>query len=161
MGSSQYAGRIYAVSSSPHSSDPGNPTLPGSLFAGKYRIEKILGQGGMGMVLAARHLGLDEPVAIKVLLPAMREVPGDCKQAVCDGDGNTIKGHDDTDVPTDDEVCTDDSCFGGAPVHVPAALGRSTARSRAPRRSTFAAIPSARASSAMPTPTDPTARYAP
>jgi serine/threonine-protein kinase len=64
------------VSSSPLGSDPTNPTLPGSLFAGKYRVEKVLGQGGMGMVLAARHLGLDEPVAIKVLLPAMMEVSG-------------------------------------------------------------------------------------
>jgi serine/threonine-protein kinase len=30
----------------------------------------------MGMILGARHLGLDEPVAIKVLLPAMLEIPG-------------------------------------------------------------------------------------
>jgi len=30
----------------------------------------------MGMVLAARHLGLDEPVAIKVLLPSMMQVAG-------------------------------------------------------------------------------------
>jgi serine/threonine-protein kinase len=50
--------------------------VPGSIFAGKYRIEKVLGRGGMGLVLAARHLGLDEPVAIKVLLPAMMEVAG-------------------------------------------------------------------------------------
>ena len=64
------------MSSSPLISDQTDPTLPGSLFAGKYRVEKILGQGGMGMVLAARHLGLDEPVAIKVLLPAMMQVPG-------------------------------------------------------------------------------------
>ena len=64
------------MTSSPLVPDTSNPTLPGSLFAGKYRVEKILGQGGMGMVLAARHLGLDEPVAIKVLLPAMMQVPG-------------------------------------------------------------------------------------
>jgi serine/threonine-protein kinase len=64
------------VSSSPFASDPNNPTLPGSVFAGKYRIEAVLGQGGMGIVLAARHLGLDEPVAIKVLLPAMMQVAG-------------------------------------------------------------------------------------
>jgi serine/threonine-protein kinase len=64
------------VSSSPSASDPSNPTLPGSIFAGKYRIEKVLGQGGMGIVLAAHHLNLDEPVAIKVLLPAMMEVAG-------------------------------------------------------------------------------------
>jgi serine/threonine protein kinase len=30
----------------------------------------------MGLVLAARHVGLDEPVAIKVLLPTMMAVPG-------------------------------------------------------------------------------------
>ena len=64
------------MSSPPLVSDPNNPLLPDSIFAGKYRVEKILGQGGMGMVLAARHLGLDEPVAIKVLLPAMMQVPG-------------------------------------------------------------------------------------
>lgn len=64
------------MTSSPSIPDQPDPTLPGSLFAGKYRVEKILGQGGMGMVLAARHLGLDEPVAIKVLLPAMMQVPG-------------------------------------------------------------------------------------
>ena len=40
---------------------------PGSVLAGKYRIERVLGQGGMGVVLGARHLHLDEPVAIKVL----------------------------------------------------------------------------------------------
>jgi serine/threonine-protein kinase len=64
------------VSSTPFTSDPGDPTLPGSIFAGKYRVEKVLGRGGMGIVLAARHLGLDEPVAIKVLLPAMMQVAG-------------------------------------------------------------------------------------
>jgi serine/threonine-protein kinase len=64
------------LSGSSSAFDPVDPTLPGSIFAGKYRIEKVLGRGGMGLVLAARHLGLDEPVAIKVLLPAMMEVAG-------------------------------------------------------------------------------------
>jgi serine/threonine-protein kinase len=41
----------------------------GDIFAGKYRIERVLGEGGMGVVLAARHLHLDERVAIKFLLP--------------------------------------------------------------------------------------------
>jgi len=40
---------------------------PGSVIAGKYRIERVLGKGGMGVVLGAWHLHLDEPVAIKVL----------------------------------------------------------------------------------------------
>lgn len=33
----------------------------------KYRIDRILGRGGMGVVARATHLGLDEPVAIKAL----------------------------------------------------------------------------------------------
>ncbi len=39
----------------------------GSIVAGKLRIERILGEGGMGVVAAATHLQLDQPVAIKVL----------------------------------------------------------------------------------------------
>jgi serine/threonine protein kinase len=41
----------------------------GQLLAGKYRIERVLGQGGMGVVVAAHHLVLDQVVAIKFLLP--------------------------------------------------------------------------------------------
>jgi serine/threonine protein kinase len=43
----------------------------GDVLAGKYRIEKVLGVGGMGVVVAARHLQLETKVAIKFLLPAM------------------------------------------------------------------------------------------
>src|SRR6185437_2788816 len=61
-------------------SSPGGPMTPeawvGRTIAGKYRVETLLGKGGMGLVLHARHLRLDEEVAIKVLLPAMLEVPG-------------------------------------------------------------------------------------
>ncbi len=37
----------------------------GEVLAGKYRIERLLGVGGMGVVVAARHLELDQLVAIK------------------------------------------------------------------------------------------------
>jgi hypothetical protein len=42
----------------------------GQIVAGKYRVERVLGIGGMGVVVAAHHLQLDEKVAIKFLLGA-------------------------------------------------------------------------------------------
>jgi len=47
----------------------------GSVIRGKYRIDRILGKGGMGVVVGAQHLALDQRVAIKFLLPAMLEHP--------------------------------------------------------------------------------------
>jgi serine/threonine-protein kinase len=44
---------------------------PGTVIGGKYRVERLLGSGGMGAVVAARHVELQQPVAIKVLLPAV------------------------------------------------------------------------------------------
>jgi len=40
---------------------------PGYLIAGKYELESLLGQGGMGAVWKARNVALDSRVAIKVL----------------------------------------------------------------------------------------------
>jgi eukaryotic-like serine/threonine-protein kinase len=47
----------------------------GEVLAGKYRVEKVLGVGGMGVVVAARHIRLDTKVAIKFLLPEMLTTP--------------------------------------------------------------------------------------
>src|SRR5436190_6059495 len=54
---------------SPDNPDVAPGVREGDTLAGKYRIEKILGAGGMGVVVAARHVDLDERVAIKFLLP--------------------------------------------------------------------------------------------
>ena len=39
----------------------------GDLLAGKYRVQRILGEGGMGMVVAAHHELLHQDVAVKLL----------------------------------------------------------------------------------------------
>jgi serine/threonine-protein kinase len=48
------------------------PTTPllvraGTVVAGKFRVERVLAEGGMGVVVAATHLQLDRPVALKFL----------------------------------------------------------------------------------------------
>src|SRR5450755_3641434 len=45
----------------------------GQVLAGKYRVEQVLGQGGMGVVVAATHLQLGQLFALKFLLPHMCE----------------------------------------------------------------------------------------
>ena len=42
---------------------------PGDIIAGKYRVERTLGAGGMGVVVAARHLALGELVTLKFMRP--------------------------------------------------------------------------------------------
>ncbi len=47
----------------------------GDVLLGKYVVEKVLGMGGMGVVVAAHHRQLDERVALKFLLPEAAESP--------------------------------------------------------------------------------------
>jgi serine/threonine protein kinase len=51
--------------------DPQSAGVPraGDVIAAKYRVERVLGVGGMGIVLAVTHLQLGEAYAIKCLLP--------------------------------------------------------------------------------------------
>lgn len=49
--------------------------LVGSILLGKYRVERVLGQGGMGVVVAARHEQLGELFAIKMMLPDALRYP--------------------------------------------------------------------------------------
>jgi serine/threonine-protein kinase len=44
------------------------PVAPGDVLAGKYRVDRVLGVGGMGVVVAATHLQLDQRVALKFML---------------------------------------------------------------------------------------------
>ncbi|AKV01286.1 serine/threonine protein kinase [Labilithrix luteola] len=47
---------------------PKAPVTIGSVVADKYRIDEVLGAGGMGIVMAATHLGLGQRVALKFLV---------------------------------------------------------------------------------------------
>jgi serine/threonine protein kinase len=49
--------------------EPPLPVSPGDVVAGKYRVERVLGRGGMGFVVAARHEQIGHMVALKLLLP--------------------------------------------------------------------------------------------
>jgi eukaryotic-like serine/threonine-protein kinase len=59
--------RRVAEGTDPQASDPGAPAI-GSVLGGKYRLERLIGRGGMGFVFAARHLTTGRPVAIKWMM---------------------------------------------------------------------------------------------
>ena len=46
-----------------------SPVKPGDMLAGKYRVERLLGMGNMGVVVAATHIALKQRVALKFMLP--------------------------------------------------------------------------------------------
>jgi len=47
----------------------------GQILAGKYRVDRVLGEGGMGVVVKAMHVALEQPVAIKLLREEVRDKP--------------------------------------------------------------------------------------
>jgi serine/threonine protein kinase len=51
----------------PEANESTAPYTPGDTIAAKYRLEKLLGEGGMGAVWAAHNVALDSRVAIKLI----------------------------------------------------------------------------------------------
>jgi serine/threonine protein kinase len=64
---------VYAPESNTFSPDD---YAVGQIISGRFRVEHVIGVGSMGVVLAARHLELDERVAIKFIRPEMQQLPG-------------------------------------------------------------------------------------
>jgi serine/threonine-protein kinase len=48
---------------------------PGAVLAGKYAVVRLIGRGGMGVVLEAQHLRLGQRVALKLLKSTYRAMP--------------------------------------------------------------------------------------
>jgi eukaryotic-like serine/threonine-protein kinase len=51
------------------------PIREGEIVDGKYRVTRVLAEGGMGVVVAAQHLKLDQRVALKFMLPSLTRSP--------------------------------------------------------------------------------------
>jgi serine/threonine protein kinase/tetratricopeptide (TPR) repeat protein/TolB-like protein len=63
------------VGSRPASFKSGSAHRVGDLLAGRYRISKLLGEGGMGAVYKAHDVELDRPIALKVIRPELANQP--------------------------------------------------------------------------------------
>ncbi|HVJ91728.1 MAG TPA: serine/threonine-protein kinase, partial [Labilithrix sp.] len=48
-------------------------SLRAGRIGGRYLVDRVLGQGGMGLVVSARYPDLDQLVAIKILLPELAQ----------------------------------------------------------------------------------------
>src|SRR5688572_16742822 len=54
--------------------EPG-PTLAPGTCLGKYRVVRLIGEGGMGAVYEGLHLEIGKRVAIKMMSPALAAIP--------------------------------------------------------------------------------------
>jgi serine/threonine-protein kinase len=73
---SEGAGGVSGQSNKKLSPRPAGPaSLIGSTLSGRYRIDRLLGEGGMGAVYEAEHTHMRKKLAVKVLHPEMSRLP--------------------------------------------------------------------------------------
>lgn len=63
-----------------HAYDDGSDSLIGTTIDGRFTVRRIIGRGGMGIVYEGLQVGLDAPVAIKVLHEHFASEPGALKR---------------------------------------------------------------------------------
>jgi serine/threonine-protein kinase len=86
----------------PQNASPYPPA--GETLDGKYRIEKLLGEGGMGAVARATHLLLHRTVAVKFMNPQFMSFPGAVERFLNEGRASGAIRSDHV-VPVSDVGC--------------------------------------------------------
>ncbi|MBX7081954.1 MAG: serine/threonine protein kinase [Nannocystaceae bacterium] len=75
--------------------------LEGNVLEGKYRLERVIGRGGMAVVYEATHLGLDRRVAVKMLSGAMAERSDMARRMIREAKTASAIGHPNIVLVTD------------------------------------------------------------
>lgn len=75
----------------PETKRPGE-LQPGDVI-GRYKVESLIGEGGMGHVFAARHLSIDRKVAIKVLRPELSRVDSQVQRFMAEAQAVNMVKH--------------------------------------------------------------------
>jgi serine/threonine protein kinase len=69
MSSTPQPNRDPSAAPDPDDDAPEHDALLGTLVSDRYRIQRVMGKGGMGVVYSARQEAMERDVAVKVLLP--------------------------------------------------------------------------------------------
>ncbi len=97
-------------SSSSSSPDPQSTTVLGSLVAGRYRVRRLRGEGGMGRVYEAEHIEIGKRVALKILHPGYSQTPDLVERLRREARAASRIGHPNV-VDVTDSGTTDEGAF--------------------------------------------------